>query len=254
MKFKERIVIVTGAAQGIGAATARAFAREGAHVVIADRALEAAKKIADRIGEHGGVAHCISLDLSKRENCDQLVADAVAQCGRVDVLVNNAGCMHRGNVLETSDHAWIDTLNVNVSAVFYLCRAAITQMREQQSGAIVNLSSAWGLSPGPGHLAYSVSKAAVSQMTRCLARDHAADGIRVNAVCPNEVNTPMLTTGFETRGFDPKKAIEQLNTTVPLGRIAEPEDIADVILFLASDDARYVVGENVVVNGGKPVY
>jgi NAD(P)-dependent dehydrogenase (short-subunit alcohol dehydrogenase family) len=254
MKLENRVVVVTGAAQGIGAATARAFAREGGHVVIADRAAEAAEQIADEIRNHGGVAYCIPVDLSERRNCDRLIAETVAQCGRVDVLVNNAGCMHRGNVLETPDEAWIDSLNVNVSAVFYLCRAAIAQMREQQSGAIVNLSSAWGLSAGPGHVAYSVSKAAVAQMTRCLARDHAADGIRVNAVCPNEVNTPMLATGFEVRGFDPKQAIEQLNTTVPLDRIAEPEDIADVILFLASDNARYVVGENVVVSGGKPVY
>ena len=125
-----------------------------------------------------------------------------------------------------------------MSAVFHICRAAVRHMKAQNSGAIVNVSSAWGLYPGPGHPAYCMSKGAVAILSKCLGRDHARDGIRVNAVCPDEVNMPMLRTGFVRRGLDPDKAVEQLNDSVPLGRIAEPEDIADVIAFLASDPSR----------------
>ena len=119
--------------------------------------------------------------------------------------------------------------------------------------AIVNTSSCWGVHPGPAHPVYVMTKAAVASLTQCLGRDHAHQGIRVNAVCPNEVNTPMIRTGFEVRGLNPDRAIEELNASVPLGRIAEPEDIADVVAFLASDDARYVCGALLEVNGGKPV-
>ena len=142
---------------------------------------------------------------------------------------------------------------VNVEAPFRLCRAAIPLMAKRGGGAIVNTASCWGLYPGPDHPIYVMSKAAIASLTQCLGRDHASQNIRVNAVCPNEVNTPMLRTGFSIRGLNPDQAISELNHSVPLGRIAEPEDIADVILFLASDQARYICGALVEVNGGKPV-
>ena len=127
-------------------------------------------------------------------------------------------------------------------------------MKDNSGGAIINVASCWGLYPGPGHAAYCTSKGAVAILSKCLGRDDAADGIRVNAVCPNEVNTPMIRTGFQRRGFNPDTAIKDLNRTVPLGRIAEPEDIADVVWFLASDAARYIAGTAIEVNGAKPVY
>src|SRR5262249_18411620 len=146
------------------------------------------------------------------------------------------------------------TFDINVRAIFFTCRAAIPHMERQGGGSIVNVASCWGLYPGPGHPAYVASKAAVAAFSKCLGRDHAKDGIRVNAVCPNEVNTPMLRAGFIQRGFNPESAIAELNATVPLGRIAEPEDIADVIVFLTSDAARYIAGTAIEVNGAKPVY
>lgn len=127
-------------------------------------------------------------------------------------------------------------------------------MKEQGGGAIVNTASTWGIYPGPGHVAYCTSKGAVAAMTKSLGRDHARDNIRINAVCPNEVNTPMLKTGFAQRGLDPEKTMEQLNETVPLGRIAEPEEMAEVIAFLASDAASYIAGATIEVTGAKPVY
>jgi 2-keto-3-deoxy-L-fuconate dehydrogenase len=142
---------------------------------------------------------------------------------------------------------------INVEAPFRLCRAAIGIMANAGGGAIINTASCWELHPGPDHPIYVMSKAALASLTQCLGRDHAHQNIRVNAVCPNEVNTSMLRTGLAICEFDPDHAVEELNPSVPLGRIAEPNDIADVVTFLASEEARYICGALVEVNGGKPV-
>jgi NAD(P)-dependent dehydrogenase (short-subunit alcohol dehydrogenase family) len=184
---------------------------------------------------------------------DGLAAAAARALGRLDIVVNNAGVITRGTVTETGDDDWDLSVGVNVQAPFRISRAAIPIMAGQGGGAIVNVASCWGLRPGPGHAVYCMTKAAIASLTQCMGMDHAHQGIRINAVAPNEVNTPMLRTGFARRGFDPDTAVAELGRTVPLGRIAEPEDIADVILFLASDAARYMVGTVVEVNGGKPV-
>ncbi|MEO0910655.1 MAG: SDR family oxidoreductase, partial [Pseudomonadota bacterium] len=167
--------------------------------------------------------------------------------------VNNAGIITRGMITEASDEDYTRTMGINVEAPFRLCRATIPIMEKTGGGAIVNTSSCWGVHPGPKHPLYVMSKAAIASLTQCLGIDHAYQNIRVNAVCPNEVNTPMIRTGFETRGLDPDKAIDDLNASVPLGRIAEPEDIADVVAFLASDQSRYMCGALLEVNGGKSV-
>jgi NAD(P)-dependent dehydrogenase (short-subunit alcohol dehydrogenase family) len=249
-----RTALVTGAGGGIGLAVVRRLARSGATVVVADISSELTGTAAECAETSGGRAVSLPGDLASQSYCDSLPARAVEATGRLDILVNNAGVMRRGDILAASDEDWALTMKVNVEAVFRLCRATIRVMRESGGGAIVNVASCWGLYPGPDHLVYCTSKAAVAAMTRCLGRDHARDGIRVNAVCPNEVNTPMLRTGLALRGLEPDDAIARLNDSVPLGRIAEPEDIADVIGFLVSDEARYVCGACVEVNGAKPVY
>ena len=161
--------------------------------------------------------------------------------------------MRRGSVTESTDEDFDISLAVNVQAPFRLCRAAIPIMAAQGGGAIVNTASCWGIHPGPAHALYCMTKAAIASLTQCMGRDHAHQGIRVNAVCPNEVDTPMLRTGFARRGFDPETAIAELGKTVPIGHVASPEEIADVIVFLASDEARYMCGSLIEVNGGKPV-
>lgn len=254
MRFKDKAVIITGGAGGIGKTAVRLFSGEGAKVMVADLSEEGCQEICDEVSAQGHVAKYLAGDLGEKNYCEQLIAHTVETFGGLDILINNAGIIPRGTILETTDDMWFAALNINLTAVFYLCRAAIPHMQKRGGGAIVNTSSTWGVYPGPGHMAYCTSKGAVAAMTRNLGRDHAPDNIRVNAVCPNEVNTPMLRTGFAKRGFDPDKAVEQLNKTVPLGRIAEPEDIADVIAFLASDDARYIAGTTVEVSGAKPVY
>lgn len=240
MKFDGKCALVTGAAGGIGAAIVRMLRAEGAKVAVADRDVSAIEADAHLPG-----------DLLDPAYADGLPAAAKAALGGLDIVVNNAGVITRGKVTETSDADWALSLGVNVEAPFRISRAAIPLMAGAGGGAIVNVSSCWGVRPGPNHAVYCMTKAAVASLTQCMAIDHAGQGIRINAVCPNEVNTPMLRTGFAIRGLDPDTAVAALGRTVPLGRIAEPEDIADVILFLASDAARYMCGALVEVNGAK---
>jgi NAD(P)-dependent dehydrogenase (short-subunit alcohol dehydrogenase family) len=192
-------------------------------------------------------------DLTDPSYANTLPLQAAEALGGLDILVNNAGLMRRGKVTDSSDEDFDISVAVNVKAPFQLCRAAIPIMAAIGGGAIVNTASCWGVHPGPDHAVYCMTKAAIASLTQCMGRDHAHQGIRINAVCPNEVDTPMLRTGFEMRGFDPATAMAELDKTVPLGRIAQPEDIAEVVLFLASDHARYMCGSLVEVNGGKQV-
>lgn len=242
MRFEGKRALVTGAAGGIGAAIVRGLRAEGARVAAADR--DVAGVEADAL---------LPGDLLDAAHADGLAEAARSALGGLDIVVNNAGVITRGPVTETSDADWALSLGVNVEASFRICRAAIPILAAAGGGAIVNTASCWGLRPGPNHAVYCMTKAALASLTQCMGMDHAHQGIRINAVCPNEVNTPMLRTGFARRGFDPDRAVAELGLTVPLGRIAEPEDIADVVLFLASDAARYMCGSLVEVNGGKAV-
>ncbi|MFO1049030.1 MAG: SDR family oxidoreductase [Geminicoccaceae bacterium] len=242
MRFAGRTALVTGAAGGIDAAIVRMLRAEGARVAVADRGTGGIEAEAQLPGD--------LLDPAYADRLPRAAADAL---GGLDIVVNNAGVITRGTVTDTSDTDWSLSVGVNVEAPFRICRAAIPIMAAAGGGAIVNTASCWGLRPGPSHAVYCMTKAAIASLTQCMGMDHAGQGIRINAVCPNEVNTPMLRSGFARRGFDPDKAVAELGGTVPLGRIAEPEDIADVVLFLASDAARYICGSLVEVNGGKPV-
>ena len=242
MEFEGKKALVTGAAGGIGASLVQRLRAAGAQVAVADRSVKGIEAEAHLPGD--------LLDPAYAEALPRIAADAL---GGLDIVVNNAGVITRGSVTETSDQDWSLSLGVNVEAPFRICRAAIPIMAANGGGAIVNTASCWGLRPGPNHAVYCMTKAAIASLTQCMGMDHAHQGIRINAVCPNEVNTPMLRSGFAKRGFDPDTAVAELGQTVPLGRIAEPGDIADVILFLASDAARYMCGALVEVNGGKPV-
>lgn len=241
-RFVGKAALVTGAAGGIGATIVRQLRAEGARVAVADRDVSAIDAEARLPG-----------NLLEPAYADGLAKAARDALGGLDIVVNNAGVITRGDVTTTSDADWTLSVGVNVEAPFRISRAAIPIMAAGGGGAIVNTASCWGLRPGPNHAVYCMTKAAIASLTQCMGRDHAHQNIRINAVCPNEVNTPMLRTGFIKRGFNPDTAIAELNKTVPLGRIAEPEDIADVVLFLASDEARYMCGSLVEVNGGKAV-
>lgn len=232
MRFAGKKALVTGARGGIGKALVSALAAEGARVFGVDR-------------EDG--------DLMDPAYASALPQQALKALGGLDLVFNNAGIITRGSVTHSSDEDWSRTLAINVEAPFRICRAAIPLMAERGGGAIVNTASCWGLRPGPNHALYCMSKAALATLTQCMGRDHAPEGIRVNAVAPNEVDTPMLRTGFEMRGFDPDTAIAELGKTVPIGHVATPQEIVEAMLFLASDAARYITGTVLEVNGGKPV-
>ncbi len=254
MRFDGKKIVITGGVGGIGHTLVELFAGEGARVMFSDRSEEDCEDLRDSLARKGVETSYLAGDLRQKTYCESLIAETATLFGGVDILINNAGIIPRGNILETSDDMWFSALDVNLNAAFFLCRAVIPHMQAAGGGAIVNISSTWGLYPGPDHVAYCTSKAALAALTRNLGRDHAPDGIRINAVCPNEVNTPMLRSGFIRRGIDPENAIEELGKTVPLGHVAEPGEIADVIAFLASKDARYVCGEVIEVSGAKPVY
>jgi meso-butanediol dehydrogenase / (S,S)-butanediol dehydrogenase / diacetyl reductase len=243
MDFEGRVALVTGGASGMGAATARRLSAGGAHVLIVDRNTDLAAAIAAEIG---GTA--IAGDVADSAFCDRAVATAVRQHGGLDVVVNAAGVIVRASGEDTTDEQWAWIMGVNVSGTFFMCRAALRVMRPQGHGAIVNFGSIWGDLGSAGVAAYCASKGAVHNLTRALAMDHAADGIRVNAVCPGEVNTPMLQSERAEAVTD--RLLEQIAATVPMGRLADPDEIARVVCFLASDDASYMTGAMVSVDAG----
>lgn len=231
-----RIAIVTGAASGMGAATARLLSEAGATVLGADIATNRAIAL---VG-----------DVADSAFCDAAVAKAVALHGRIDILVNAAGVIVRADAPATDDDAWWRQMRVNVDGTFFMCRAAIRQMRMQGSGAIVNFGSIWGAAGGKGHVAYATAKGAVHNLTRSLALDHSREGIRVNAVCPGEVDTPMLRSAGRAVPLTDAQLAEMADRVVPNGRLAQPDEIGRVVVFLCSDAASYMTGALVPVDGG----
>jgi len=243
--FTGRVVLVTGAASGMGAATAGELADRGATVVVVDRNEALAIEVADAIGCMPPVVG----DVSDAAFCQAAVDTTVKRHGRLDVLVNCAGIIVRADGPGTSDEDWKRIIDVNVSGLFYMSRAAVRVMQAQQSGTIVNFGSIWGDVGAAGVVAYCATKGAVHQITRSMALDHVGDGIRINAVAPGEVNTPMLAFGRDKppSALDLQKLADE---TIPMKRLAKPEEIAHVVAFLASDAASYMTGAIVPVDAG----
>lgn len=248
-RFVGKTALVTGAGGGIGSATARRLAEEGATVIVADAVSDTAEKTVREIIKQGGKAEALVFDLTNGNACLQAIADVENKYGHIDILVNNAGAMRRGELLHTSEADWLLSLEVNVNALFHLCQAVLPNMIAAGGGAIVNTASQWGLTPAPGHIAYNVSKAAVVAFTKSLARDYAPHKVRVNAVCPGEIHTPMLEKGIKEKG----KTIADLDVMVPFGRIGKPEEVAALIAFLASNEAAFTCGACVEITGAQAV-
>lgn len=249
MRFKDKVVIVTGAAGGIGGAISARFAAEGAAAIVTDMNGEGAEATVAQITAEGGRARAVTSDISAREGCRAVIENVIAVEGRIDVLCNNAGINRRGNLMSLSSEDWRLSFAVNVDAMFHLCQAALPHMIAAGGGAIVNTASQWGLHPAPNHIAYNVTKAAVASFTQNLARDYATDKIRVNAVCPGEIHTPMLEAGVKRSG----RTIADLDRLVPFGRIGKPEEVAALVAFLASDEAAFMCGSLVEITGAQAV-
>ena len=248
-RFDGKTAMVTGAGGGIGSAIGRRLAAEGAHVFICDVNEAAAKEVADALVGEGFSAEPLVFDLLDPEGSQAAVQRIIDARGRLDVLVNNAGVNRRGDLLSLTENDWDLSFAVNIDSLFHLCRAVLPHMIEAGGGAIVNTASQWGLYPAPGHLAYNVSKAAVVAFTKNLARDYAPDNIRVNAVAPGEVHTPMLEAGLARSG----RTVADLDALVPFGRIGKPEEVAALVAFLASDEAPYICGSVVEITGAQAV-
>lgn len=239
------VALVTGASSGIGAAIAIEFADAGWNVMAAGRdegRLAEVADVSDNIATWAG-------DLVEADDCDELVANTIDEFSHIDCLVNSAGILPRGNAEETSDDDWRDTMAINLDVPFYLSRAALPQLL-LSAGSIINISSYWGLRAGPRALAYCVSKGGLIQFTRAMALDYAADGLRVNAVCPGGVDTPMLAEGATHKGVDVDSFLAGIADFSPNKRIADPGDIASLVLFLASDSAKHITGTAIPIDGG----
>jgi NAD(P)-dependent dehydrogenase (short-subunit alcohol dehydrogenase family) len=249
-RFTGKVVVVTGSAHGIGRATALRFASEGAHVAVLDVRDEDGQQVAAECGRAGGTGRYYHCDVTDPEGVATAVRSVVADLGTIDVLHANAGRLRAGTVLETGLDEWSRILSVNVTGMYLVIREIAPVMRDSGGGSIVTTGSISGLFGEPALTAYTASKAAVVNMTRSLAIDFAPSGIRVNCVCPGWVDT-----GFNDPQFDHDKMTADdvkalIDRTVPLRRQGEPEEMAAAVAFLASEDASYITGQALVVDGG----
>ncbi|MBW2055915.1 MAG: glucose 1-dehydrogenase [Deltaproteobacteria bacterium] len=247
--LKGKAALVTGGASGIGQATALLFAREGAVLSVADLDGRGALAVAQSINEQGGRAVGIQCDTTRAEDCRRALETTLQELGRVEILVNCAGIIRRASVTETEEAEWDRTMAVNVKSVFLLSKFAIPLMAEAGGGVIVNIASGWGLVGGRRAAAYCASKGAVVLLTKAMSLDHGKEGIRVNCVCPGDTDTSMLRHEAEQLGRPLASFLEEAADR-PLGRIGRPEEIAQAVLYLASDASSFVTGTCLVVDGG----
>ncbi len=241
--------LITGGASGIGRATALLFAREGAAVAVADRDEAGGQETVERIRKGGGRAIFVACDVTIEADCRRAVQTTVQELGGLDILFNNAGIIRRATVLDLSEEEWDRVMDVNVKGIFLMSKYAIPIMAAGGGGVIINTASGWGLKGGRRAVAYCASKAAVVNMTRAMALDHGAQNIRVNCVCPGDTDTPMLRDEARQLG-EPEEGFLAEAASRPLQRVGTPEEVAQAVLFLASDAASFVTGAALVVDGG----
>jgi NAD(P)-dependent dehydrogenase (short-subunit alcohol dehydrogenase family) len=249
MKLDGRVALITGGNSGIGRATAALFAREGATVVLTGRNQERGEQVARAINDDGGEAMFIRSDVRVAEDCRRAVEETLERFGRIDVLFNNAGVYHPKTVPDCTEEEWDETIDSSLKGAFLMSKYALPSMIERGGGSIIHNSSGWGILGGDRAAAYCAAKGGLVVMAKAMAIDHGPDGIRVNCVCPGDVETPMLPDDAEKRGMAWEDYLAGASDR-PLGRIGTAEEIARAVLFLASDDSSFVTGTALVVDGG----
>lgn len=243
MELSGKVALVTGAAQGIGKAIAMLLARNGADVVVSDINLEKAQETANEIQGMGRRSFAIKVNVADLKDVERMVEAIVEQFGRIDILVNNAGITRDRLILRMTEEDWDAVLDVNLKGTFNCTKAAIRYMSKQKSGKIVSIASVSGEMGNPGQANYAASKAGVIGFTKTIAREFAGRGINVNAIAPGYIQTPMTDAV-------PEKAKEELKRMIPMERLGKPEDVAQAVLFLVSENSSYITGQVLNVNGG----
>ncbi|MBU6402038.1 MAG: glucose 1-dehydrogenase [Verrucomicrobia bacterium] len=244
-----KVALVTGAGSGIGAAIAQTFGRAGAFVLVTDREERTGRETLARIQTEGGQGEFVLLDVTRLEDCERAVQRVLAGGRPLDVLVNNAGVGHVGTILQTAGQDLDRLYAVNVRGVFNVTKAFLPSMLQRKSGVILNLASIGGVVGIRDRLAYCASKFAVVGLTKAMALDHAADGIRVNCICPGRVETPFVAARLKEYP-DPQRAYQEMAATQAVGRMGKPEEIAAAALYLASDEAAFITGTAFLIDGG----
>ena len=249
MRLKDKVALITGGTSGIGTATAIRFAREGAAVAITGRNADRGEQVAQDITANGGEAIFIQSDVRLAGDCRNAVDRTLERFRKIDILFNNAGVFHPKTIPDCTEEEWDETIDSSLKGAFLMSKYALPSMIEQGSGSIIHTSSGWGILGGDKAAAYCAAKGGLIVMAKAMAIDHGPDGIRVNCVCPGDVITPMLYDDAEKRGMTwDDYAAGGANR--PLGRIGTVDEIADAVLFLASDESSFVTGESLVVDGG----
>lgn len=248
-RFKNRTVIITGGAGGIGGATCRRFAAEGAKVAVFDINLEAAQKVADEINVSGGSAAAFKCDITDRVAVDVAVAETIDQLGSIDVLVNNAGWDIFKPFVKTAPEEWTKLIAINLTGALHMHHAVLPSMVARKSGRIVNIASDAARVGSSGEAVYAACKGGLIAFSKTIAREHARHNVNVNVVCPGPTDTALFAD-YKAGAGNPEKLMEAFTRSIPLGRIGQPDDLPGAILFFASDDARYVTGQVLSVSGG----
>ncbi len=249
MRLKDKVALITGGTSGIGTATAICFAKEGAKVVITGRNAKRGEQVVQEIVANGGDAMFVRSDVCLADDCRNAVDCTLERFGKIDILFNNAGVFHPKTIPDCTEEEWDETIDSSLKGAFLMSKYALPSMIERGSGSIIHTSSGWGILGGDKAAAYCAAKGGLIVMAKAMAIDHGPHGIRVNCVCPGDVLTPMLHDDAEKRGmtWDDYAAG---GADRPLGRIGTVDEIADAVLFLASDESSFVTGESLVVDGG----
>ena len=250
MKFNNKVVIITGGGSGIGQAAAELFARQGAGVVVADYNAANAAQVADGIKTSGARAVAVEVDVSMAGMVADMVQKTLDYFGGIDILFNSAGILLSGSVLDLSEEDWCRVINVNLTGVYLCSKAVLPHMIQRGGGSIINASSSTGAHDAiENAAAYVASKGGVALLTKAMALDHIRDNIRVNAICPGPTDTPMLRSFFSS-----PEEVRQFGESFPIGRLGQPAELAQVALFLASDEASYVTGALIAADGGQTAH